>query len=322
MTAAALADLDAAYIASVTPAPTPILPPPKVIVPKPAVIKLSKEEEVERDRWTRLVDMARRGKVEALSAFLDKYGPELEQGGQGVGWGRLPSWMDESRTLPTLLHVASAGDQPEMVRYLLVNKRADPTVAASLPTPVPALSPATSALSVSQVAPPASASPTRPIFTPYELAPSKATRNIFRFLTLSNPTWWDWTGSGPTGARVPSGLSEEKEIEKEGKAQEQRDRLREKQLERERDHAAKEAVVLAAQVEEKRLQEAAEIAELFRTKKSNLAPTGPRRLGGGIPRAVETRDASTAGLSEAARMRVERERRARAAEARFGGGGT
>lgn len=274
-------------------------------------MKLSREEEIERDRWTRLVDMVRKGRIEAIAAFLEKYGPELEQVGRV--WGALPSWMDESRNLPTLLHVAAAADQSEMVRWLLVEKRADPTLAASTPAASSRSTSVTVDTSLSTLP------SQRPILTPYELAPSRLTRNVFRFLTFEHPEWWDWTGAGPEGARVPSGLSAEKEEEREKKAQEHRDRLREKQREREKEQEARERVekdrVEAERVEKERI----EIAELVRTKKSHLVPTGPRRLGGvGGGRGVETTSANTGGLTEAAQMRVERERRARAAEARFG----
>jgi hypothetical protein len=270
---------------------------------------MSKEQELERDRWTRLVDMVRKGRIEVLSSFLDKYGPELETG-EGV-WGKLPSWMDESRTMPTLLHIASAADQTDMTRWLLVEKRSDPTLAASTP---PATVP-TTVLDPTVIVP----TTQRPILTPYELAPSRLTRNVFRLLTMEHPEWWDWTGSGPDGARVPSGLSAEKEEERERKAQEQRDRLRAKQVEREKEQAAREALVREKEEAEKAARDAAEIAELLRTKKSNLKSTGPRRLGGAAARILESRDTSGGGggvLSEAAQMRVDRERRARAAEAR------
>ncbi|KAM0750616.1 hypothetical protein T439DRAFT_380502 [Meredithblackwellia eburnea MCA 4105] len=288
LTPSALAALDASYLASITPAPAPTAPNPSTVTkPKaPAPPKLTKEEEVERDRWERLVDMVQKGKIEALGGFLDKYGPELEvvtsssATVEGRGWGSLPSWMEESKTTPTLLHVASAADQPEMVRWLLVEKRADPTV----------LSPARG-------------------FTPYEMSPSRSTRNVFRQLMAEEPSWWEWQSKG----RVPSGLNEEKENEREAKLKERRKGLKEKMKEREKEKEARE--------EEERRREEEE-------RRNNPPPPpapvqvkeGPQRLGGGPPRAIMNRQMDQAGLTEEQRMRVMREQRARAAEARLGGG--
>lgn len=321
LTLDALAKLDSEYLASITPAPAPVAPTPKPLAIKAAVVKLTKEEEMERDRWTRLVDMVRRGKTEALAAFLDKYGPELEpikEMERGV-WGTLPDWMEEARTTPTLLHVASIADQPEMVRWLLVEKRADPTVAASASPLLPHL-PDPSTLAIDTI-PPAPAtltsSSTRPILTPYELAPSRATRNVFRFLTATHPDWWDWTGSGATGARVPSGLTEEKEEEREQKDRERRAKLRDKLKIRDKEREAKETIEREKAEKEEKLRADKEVAELLRTGKNKIVPTGPQRLGGGPPRAIVARDAEAAGLSELQQARVAREMRARAAEARM-----
>ncbi|KAI5477959.1 hypothetical protein MNV49_005751 [Pseudohyphozyma bogoriensis] len=318
----ALAQLDKDYLASIKPAPTPPVAQPKPIAPKPVLPKFTKEEEIERDRWTRLVDMVKKGRVEVLSTFLDKYGPEIETGGGGAVWGALPGWMEESRTTPTLLHVASAADQAEMVRWLLVEKRADPTLEASVaPSRPPPPSTETSLLPAGAAVPtptptPTTSSSTRPSLTPYELAPSRATRNVFRLLTTQYPDWWDWTGSGPTGARVPSGLDEEKEAEKESKKSERRGKLRDKLKERAAEREQKEREEKEVREREEKERKEKEEAELKRRGASNLAKTGPQRLGGGPPRAMLERQ--EAGLSEEQRMRVMREQRARAAEARFG----
>ena len=264
--------------------------------------------------------MVRKGKVEALALFLDKYGPELEQAGQverGV-WGALPEWMDEARTTPTLLHVASSADRAEMVRWLLVEKRANPTVAASTPPPI--RQPPPSSSTELDTIPPSvlpSAPPPRPLLTPYEVAPSRATRNVFRLLTTSHPGWWDWTGTGPTGARVPSGLTEEKEDERDKKSRDRRGKLKEKLKEREKDRDAKQAIERERQEMLEAERAAKEAAELKRTGKNKVVPTGPQRLGGGPPRAIVAREMDAAGLTEEQRSRIQREQRARAAEARL-----
>ncbi|GAA5991077.1 hypothetical protein JCM11641_002319 [Rhodosporidiobolus odoratus] len=319
LTAEALAQLDADYLSSIAPRPAPApaatsAPPPKKPV-KPEGPKLTKQEELERDRWARLVDMIKRGRLEALTNFLDKYGPEIESGlensivkGEGPDavkkpWGSLPDWLISSSAefarAPTLLHLASAADQPLIVRYFLETKRADPTVQACDIVSSPSLS---TAASSSSSAPISSA-------TPYDLAPSRSTRNQFRFLAHSHPEWHDWLGA----AHIPSGLDEAKEVEKERKEAEKKAKLREKQLARE----AEENRIREAEEQEKEAKERREREER-EEKKRREGRVGPQRLGG-LGGAVKGQMAARerGGLSEEQRMRVEREERARAAEARL-----
>ncbi|SCV70362.1 BQ2448_1756 [Microbotryum intermedium] len=315
LTSDELVQLDADYLASITPRPVPVAskskpagaPSKQKLLGAP---KLTKEEELERDRWERCIDMVKRGKIEALSTFLDKYGPELESssGGQNV-WGSLPEWMVESKSMPTLLHIASASDQAEMVRWLLVEKRADPTLRP--PTkiqllPAPAGEGETDDTTM--------AATTKGLQTPYELAPSRTTRNVFRALMAEHPEWWDWAGTAVGGARVPSALDEQKESEKDQKSRERRDKLREKQKERD---LAKGLVEKNKEEEYRVLEEAKEKARK-EAERRGITPTvnkGPQRLGGVGGAAKQAPPGS--GLSEEQRMRVEREARARAAEARL-----
>ena len=323
LTQDALHQMDADYLKSIAPRPKPTIAPPKPASAKPAVIRMSKEEELERDRWERLVEMVKKGRVDNVATFLDKYGPELEQPG---AWGALPGWMEEAKVTPTLLHVASAADQGEMVRWLLVEKRADPTLAASaIPeTTADRARPAEGQLAITATDYAAPQFDTGPAYsrTPYELAPSRLTRNVFRLLVTSNPDWWDWTGSGPAGARVPSGLDEEKEAEKESKAKDRRAKLRNQLKERD---AARDAAAAAEREKEQREKaecDAREAAELARTRGNKVTSSGPQRLGGAPPQGMLNRRAEQAGegLTEQQRMRIQREQRARAAEARFGAG--
>lgn len=323
LSADALAQLDADYLASITPVPKPATPQPKAPAPKPAVIKLTREEELERDRWTRCVDMVRKGKIEPLAAFLDKYGPELEQAQASAVWGTLPSWMDESKTTPTLLHVASSADQPEMVRWLLVEKRADPTLrpgpelgsSTNVARADGALNDSTAQSAITTADRLQVATAPRLPLTPYELAPSRATRNVFRLLTTEHPNWWDWTGTGIGGARVPSGLDVEKEGEREQKGRERRAMLRDKLKERDKERAEKERVEKEREEQERRDKEARELEELRRRGGTGVTASGPKRLGGGPPAAMLKQQ--QAGLTEQQKMRIEREQRARAAEARL-----
>ncbi|KDE03388.1 hypothetical protein MVLG_06106 [Microbotryum lychnidis-dioicae p1A1 Lamole] len=317
LTSDALAQLDADYLASITPRPTPVVSKPKhsLCDSKQKLLeppRLTKEEELERDRWERCIDMVKRGKIEALSVFLDKYGPELESssGGGQNGWGSLPEWMAESKSLPTLLHIASASDQAEMVRWLLVEKRADPTLRPSTnhrPSAVPEGEDETEDTT------PASTT-TKGLQTPYEHAPSRTTRNVFRGVMAEHPEWWDWAGTSVGGARVPSALDEQKESEKDQKARERRDKLREKQKERD---AAKGLIEKRKKDEEDRVLEEAKEKARKEAERRGITPAvnkGPQRLGGvgGGRQAPPGAD-----LSEVQRMRVEREARARAAEARL-----
>lgn len=301
LSAEALAQLDADYLASVAPPPAKqpsasTSAPPK---PKPeAPPKLSQEEELERDRWSRLVEMVRKGRVEALATFLEKYGPELESGHEGEEvpppWGTLPAFLPEAKATPTLLHLAAASGQPRVVRYFL--------------SPPYALAPT---LHESHVPPHTS----RPLPTPYEVASDRATRNEFRFAAFRDPDRCDWTGSCVGGARVPGPLDEEKERERERKEEEKRAKLRERQ--RERDEAEEKQRA----VEEEAARQAREAEEHRRRMLVPAHASGPQRLGGGPPKPIQDRD--RAGLSEEQKMRIQREERARAAEARLkrlGGG--
>lgn len=266
--------------------------------------------------------MVKKGKTDVLATFLDKYGPELEQVGEV--WGTLPEWMEESRTTPTLLHAASLADQADMVRWLLVEKRANPTVSASTPLPrrTPAPPPLAANLTVDTIPPsstPAALStvPNRPILTPYELAPSRGTRNVFRLLTTSNPDWWDWTGTGSDGARVPSGLTEDQEEERDKKGKDRRAKLRDKLKERDSERSAREALEKEKADKEEAEKKAKEEEESRKNGGHKIVKTGPQRLGGGPPRALVAREMDAAGLTEEQRMRIAREQRARAAELRM-----
>ncbi|GAA5988967.1 hypothetical protein JCM10908_006250 [Rhodotorula pacifica] len=296
LTADALAQLDADYFASI--APLPSRPSPASVAATaaaqkdkekaPAPPKLTKEEELERDRWTRLVGMVKKGRVEALSTFLDKYGPELESGHEGAPWGTLPAFLPEAKATPTLLHLAAASGQPAVVRYFL--------------SPPYSLAPVLHETHLPPHSP-------RSFPTPYEIASDRPTRNEFRFAAFRDPDRCDWTGSGVGGARVPGGLDEEKEREKERKEEEKRAKLRERQ--RERDEA--EAQRLA--IEEEQARQVREKEEERRRLLVPPGPSGPQRLGGGPPAPI--RERQQAGLSEEQKMRIQREERARAAEARL-----
>lgn len=291
LTADELDEMDRAYLKTIAPPPSTAAPVSakreEKVRKEDEAPKLSKEEEVARDRWTRLVEMVKKGRLDAARTFLDKYGADLgleldavEQKEGEVVWGVLPDWMPEARATPTLLHLASSSSQPSLVRLFL----SPPYNASPYPYPPSTSSPAARA--------------------PYDLAPSRPTRNEFRFAFHREPTKWDWAGR----ARVGGPLDEEVEREKERREEEKRERLRAREREREEAERARDE-------EERRAQEA------MRDKARELAAgagaggAGPKRLGGGPPMPVRERE--RAGLSEEQKMRVVREERARAAEARL-----
>lgn len=134
--------------------------------------------------------------------------------------------------------------------------------------------------------------------TAYDLGSTKGVRNVFRRLAHDHPDWHDWIGL----AHVPSGLSEEKEAEQDKKRAERRKGLKEKVKEREA-----KRVVIEPVAEPEPPAPAPSVS-------SSSNKTGPQRLGGGKPG-----NDSMAGMTPEMRQRIERERRARAAEARLTG---
>ncbi|KAL1406377.1 hypothetical protein Q8F55_008076 [Vanrija albida] len=246
----ALQAQDDAYIASLQPkkqaTAKPVAAPEKA--PVPAAPKLSAEEQALLDRQERLGDMIKKGRVDALKSFVARYPTEVK---------------------PEALATAAAAGQEDVVRYLLIEARLDPTVA----------------LDGSKRA--------------YDYAASKNVRNIFRRVAHDHPEWHNWQA-----AHVPSGLSEEAEAEQGAKKAERRRGLRDKMREKEKARAEEAA---ASEPEPAPAAAPSSFASLG-------VPSGPQKLGGRTGA-----EGSLAGLSPEMRMQIERERRARAAEARFGG---
>ncbi|KAG7291733.1 hypothetical protein NEMBOFW57_001753 [Staphylotrichum longicolle] len=130
--------------------------------------------------------------------------------------------------------------------------------------------------------------------TPFDLAGDRATRDAFRVARAElGETAWDWEA-----ARVPAPLKREEaeqRAERERKAQEKEEEQRRK-------------------AEEERLKlEGPKVAEDAKRKKK-----GGQLLSGGPPKTAEERRTEEArGLTPEQRMKLERERRARAAEERI-----
>ena len=133
--------------------------------------------------------------------------------------------------------------------------------------------------------------------TAYDLARTREVRDVFRRAAGDMPDKWDWLGAG----HVPSALTRDAEDAREEKKKLRRKGLKEKIKERE----AREKERGGTPEPE---PEPAPVVEPVRAEPK----AGPRKLGG-TAGAVE----GVAGLTPEMRAKVERERRARAAEARL-----
>jgi hypothetical protein len=245
------------------------------------VPKLTKEQEEQRDAWRRILEMTRKGRVEALSTFWDRFSSESNLGSQGTR-----QEMNIDMAVPriegldiagdgwTLLHVAASSGQDAVISWLIEEMNANPTLK------IDTSSSRSTSGDISK--------------TPYELASSKSTRDVFRRLAGTYPDRWDWLGS----ARIPSVLSKEMEEEQGDKRKARRKGLKEKMKEREE----RQSLAAASEPDD-------ELEEPQRVLPSN--PGGPQRLGG------QSNADGVMGLSPEMRARIERERRARAIEARM-----
>ena len=276
---------DDAYIASLPkarPAPTTILHHEPE---KPKQPKLSKDEEILREKWDRLLEMVVKGRLDPLRAFLDREGSSI--GGIDA---QIPEWTGEKRA--TILQIAVQNGHEDVTRWLLEENRADPTI------PIPLLKPGDEDEGHKSDASVTIQKGSRR--TAYDLARTKPIRDIFRRCAASHPDWWDWFGA----ARVPSALSQEMEEEHEEKKKVRRKVLKERVKEREAREKEKE--------KEKEHPKTPPLPVEAKVTVKEVSNTTSRRLGG-----VGGDGDGVAGLTPEMRTRVEREQRARAAEARL-----
>jgi hypothetical protein len=264
--------------------PTPAAPPPsreKLKVPK-----LSPEEEALREKWSRLVEMVNKGRLDALKVFWER-----ERATFGSIDTPIPEWVGEKVT--TILQLAARGGQAEVVHWLLEEACADPTVNIG-PGPNEDVDENGSDGGREGAAVISKAGATSR--TAYDLAKSKAVRDIFRRCAASHLDWWDWLGAG----HVPSVLSQDMEEEQEQKKKVRRKGLKDKLKERE------------AKEKEREKEQPVEQPARVKLVKDQASDGGPRRLGGSSGSAE-----AASGLTPEMRMKLERERRARAAETRL-----
>ncbi|KAG8894271.1 hypothetical protein FRB99_001371 [Tulasnella sp. 403] len=288
LTEEALAAQDQALLDSL-PKPKPIAPAiPAPAEVKPVVQKLSPEEARKRELVNQLIDLTRKGKLGPLKTFWERHGRDL----LGSVDGRLPDWLQgkDSGGGGTLLHIAAAANQPEIVRWLLEDLRSDPTI------PLP---PSFTRYRESEEPADSDDGHQTGRATAYNATTSTETRNVFRRCAYKYPDWWDWLGAG----RVRSLLTPEMEAQQQREENNRRSKMREKAK-------AREAARLAEMPEE--------VAPSPPQPKPKAASTtGPQRVGGGG--SVEKERQAIVGLTPEMRAKIERERRARAAEARLRG---
>lgn len=254
--------------------------------------------------------MIRKGRLEVLQSFWARESSSFVESSEQPNLNavdvRVPAWFREEerdRCGATLLQIASAAGQEDVTRWLLVELHADPTI--PVPSSLAAIPVKTEEQSDNEVA----STSTSTSRAAYDLAPTRAVRNIFRRAAYAHPDWWDWMGTG----RVPSVLSPEKEEEAQRKKGARRKGLKERAKEREEEQA------VAAAERQKREEEEARALERIRREGTAGAKksTGPQKLGGGVSGGGLAGNAGLAGMSAEMRARIERERRARAAEARL-----
>lgn len=318
---------------------------------------LSKTELKQRERFERMVEMVRRGRVEALVNHYNKYGEELLEGVAGeqaqAAAGTptplvdraLPAWWraqqvasgsyskkvstgaaaggsSASSSAPlvpsTLLHLAAEAAQEEVLQWLLVEMRANPTIGIA-PPPAAASTPYSAPNSDS----PSNSEATWPHRTAYDLLPSssgagagasasdapKAARNLFRRLYAQQPAWWDWSGMGAGGARVSDNALTE---EMEGNQSRRKAQMRERARERAREREAKAAASGSGKTKEEAPPAPAPAPAPSNANRNRLGGSGPP-----VPRGLVQQKDRMEGVTPEMRMRIEREKRARAAEERM-----
>ncbi|PFH51039.1 hypothetical protein AMATHDRAFT_59968, partial [Amanita thiersii Skay4041] len=199
---------DEAYLASL---PQRKPPPPARPIADPdknkplKAPKLTREDEVLRDKWTKLLDMVNRGRLEPLRTFWEREGAAF-----GSVDALIPEWTGDRRG--TILQVGAQAGHEDVTRWLLEELRADPTI----PVPNTRIGLGME-VDEDEAKEDGNALDTQSLKgyqrTAYDLAKTRAVRDVFRRCAATYPEWWDWFGA----ARVPSGLSKEMEEEREEK---------------------------------------------------------------------------------------------------------
>ena len=294
---------DEAYLASLPkPKPVPIASTAPAITSAPklsaAELAAREAERALREKWSRLIDMLGKGRLDAIKALWER-----EQETLGGADARIPAGMDGTATGHTLLMVAARKGDEDAVRWLLEEIRADPTLdvpARDGFAPAPEFEPAEDGEDEDDAAKPVAGGSRR---TAYDLARTRGVRNVFRRCAAEHADWHDWLGLERGGARVPSVLNRDMEEGRDEKKKVRRKGLKDRVRERE----VKDKERAPSPVEEIK-------PEPPKSHRVREPVDGPRKLGGSTGAAE-----GIVGLTPEMRAKVERERRARAAEARMKG---
>ncbi|KAI1306971.1 hypothetical protein EDD11_004647 [Mortierella claussenii] len=248
---------------------------------------------------TKLVELVKKGRTEAMSNHIMKHGIDASQ--------LLPlttSAEYDIRRTPTLLHLASHHGQAQIVKVLLEKHAADPTITAASATAVQQWTFGQEPEQHQDEGkdPSDSTSLGASSLTAYDIAKDKETRNAFRRAMALLPDTWDWVGQ----AHVPSALTPEMEAEQERKAKEKTRKVLDAERERKKTREANRS----------NLPESSSNAAA--ALKSSLSSPSPSSSSPSLlAKSLASVSAAHSNLSPEMRMRLERERRASAAEARM-----
>ncbi|KAI8967101.1 hypothetical protein BDF20DRAFT_902592 [Mycotypha africana] len=227
----------------------------------------------------KLLNLLKQNKTAVTLAFIEKNEKDLPLSGP-LPVDQLGDKADVYH-YPTLLHmVASMGNGAgELIKELLIRYDADPTIVSDAGK------------------------------TAYEVCKDKEARNAFRRCMCDYPDKWDWLEKG----RVPSPLTEKQEQEQLAKEkkrlEKEKERKRLMELEQARLEAEREAKEKEDQMRKQQQQ------QQIINQKARFASTA-RKLGSGNNSSSSSLN-DTLQMSPEARMRLEREKRARAAEERM-----
>ncbi|KNE87511.1 hypothetical protein PSTG_19103 [Puccinia striiformis f. sp. tritici PST-78] len=150
--------------------------------------------------------------------------------------------------------------------------------------------------------------------TAYELSISKNTRNVFRIAMATYPDKFDWLSK----AKVPSPLTLENHQLQINKSKDWNKKIKDKLKERDKIKSENEKLILQNQVDSKK-EELSKKQEKKATVIKHVNRLGGNGSGGSssTPSRKLNHAANDTNLSEQQKLRLERERRARAAEARL-----
>lgn len=260
----------------------------------------------ELPEWWRFLDARQKGAF--LHGSVDNVEPQIS------------NLLIRNRLVPsTLLHLAAESGNENVLNYFLVERQCDPTVAIAPPPHSDAIDQdpikQDRASKVSEKA--KSSFPHR---TAFDLCPNRESRDVFRRLMATRPDLCkNWSGMEKGGARVPKALTEEMEEarNREEQVRDKRQLMRERARKRQEESALTNAHTITE-------EDRNEITDQKARKDSDQQsfPSHSNRLGGvtgSAPRALQRKIDESQGLTPEMRARIEREKRARAAEARLKG---